>query len=350
MKAAIVVKPGVLEVRDIPMPEVGEYDVLCQLLYGAVCTGTDSHILRGTFPFSLNYPAVLGHESIGRAVRLGPKVRNIKTGDLITRVGTPPPPDKSCDIAWGGFAEYGIAKDYRAMRDDGWPRSDWDAYRVCQVLPPDMDPRAATMVITWRETLSYITRMGIGLATAGAAVLVLGSGGNALSFVAHARNLGAGAIVMIGSKNRFQAGAAAGATCLDYHDTDAQLMEACDRAVPGGFHFVIDVVGRKGQIDRVLPLVRSGGTIGIYGIDEFFSVSLNPRRARGTFTFYNGHYDEEETHERVMAFVKSGALDPAIWLDMENPFDFDNICEAFQAVAARTVVKPLVRLSPKAMR
>ena len=47
MKAAIVRAPGVLGVEEIPMPKVGEYDVLCRLLYGGTCTGTDLHLIAG---------------------------------------------------------------------------------------------------------------------------------------------------------------------------------------------------------------------------------------------------------------------------------------------------------------
>jgi len=51
MKAAILEKIGVLKVRDIPEPLVGDYDVLCEMLYGATCTGTDQHNIYGRFLF-----------------------------------------------------------------------------------------------------------------------------------------------------------------------------------------------------------------------------------------------------------------------------------------------------------
>ena len=53
MKAAIVEKPDVLVVRDVPMPEMGDYFALCEILWGATCSGTDMHIIEGRFPFPL---------------------------------------------------------------------------------------------------------------------------------------------------------------------------------------------------------------------------------------------------------------------------------------------------------
>jgi len=341
MKAAVVEKPGMLIVRDIPQPEPGEYDALCKLLYGATCTGTDQHIIHNRLPWKTNYPVVLGHESVGRVIEVGAKVRHLKKGDLVIRVGTPPSPEIGLSISWGGFAEYGIAKDHRAMKEDGLPAGQWQGYRNTLVAPPGIDPGAATMIITWRETLSYITRIGVGK---GASVLILGSGGTALSYVSHAKNLGAARIAEIGNANREKTGRSAGVT--DYFDYKAEnLVEQAGKVCPGGFDFIIDSVGKAGQLDRALPLVKPGGTVGIYGIDDFLANTIRPVRARGTFTFYNGGYDEAETHDRVIEYVQKGALDASLWLDLAHPFDLDRINDAFDAIRDRKAVKALVRLS-----
>ena len=135
----MVERPGVLAVRDVPKPEPSDYDVLCELLYGATCTGTDGHIIHDRLPWTTPYPCILGHESVGRAVAVGAKVRNFKVGDLITRVNAPPAADGGYGISWGGFAEYGIARDHAAMREDGLPEEEWNGYRVNQVIPADAD-------------------------------------------------------------------------------------------------------------------------------------------------------------------------------------------------------------------
>jgi D-arabinose 1-dehydrogenase-like Zn-dependent alcohol dehydrogenase len=65
MKAVVVEQPGQLQVREIPEPTPGDYDALCRIEYGAVCTGTDQHLISATFPWPVQYPTILGHESIG---------------------------------------------------------------------------------------------------------------------------------------------------------------------------------------------------------------------------------------------------------------------------------------------
>ncbi|NQU76597.1 MAG: zinc-binding dehydrogenase [Planctomycetes bacterium] len=340
MKAAIVEKPGVLAIRDIPIPLVGPYDALCELLYGATCTGTDQHIIYGRFPFPLRYPTVLGHESIGRVVQVGPQVRNYRPGDLVTRVGTVGDPDGAFNVNWGGFAEFGLARDHWAMRQDGLPADRWTGCRVNQIIPAQFDPRSATMIITWRETLSFLTRMGVG---AGAAILVMGSGGNGLAFAAHAVNIGASPVIVVGSAARRQAAINVGAShYLDYMAPNlaANLTAYC----PDGFDFAIDAVGKSGQMDLVLPALKPDGTLCTYGIDEPGQCRINPDLARGSFNYFKGGYDEEETHQAVCDYFRTGRLDAKNWLDLDHPFDLADINDAFLAVRERKLIKALIRL------
>lgn len=60
MKAAVVTSLGKLEVLDLPMPELGPYDVLCRMCYGSTCAGTDIHLMDGQHPYPVTFPTVLG--------------------------------------------------------------------------------------------------------------------------------------------------------------------------------------------------------------------------------------------------------------------------------------------------
>ena len=315
---------------------MGEYEARCEMLYGSVCAGTDTHLLHFHPPFChwVKLPYILGHESTGRVVAIGAKVRNLKPGDVITRVGCPGV--GGVNIAWGGFAETGIATDWRALQEDGL--SGWQDKTVQQILPADIDPAVGTLFITWRETLSYSTRMGI---RPGVSVLVIGSGGNGLAFVAHARNLGATQVVLVGSGERTTVGAWAGATVsFDYRHTDC--WKQVQAAVPGGYDFVIDAVGKATITAHGQSCLKPGGTLGIYGLDECGQITL---AAGPTFTFYNGGYNEAEAHEAVLKFYRAGQLNPAVWFDRQQVFPLANIRLALEAVAGRKLIKPLVQLA-----
>jgi len=341
MKAAVIEKFGSLVVRELPEPVIGEYDALCELLFGATCTGTDSHIIEGSFPWISPLPTVLGHESVGRVVKVGPKVRHFRPGDLVTRVGMPATADGRVSVTWGGFAEFGVAKDHWAMCADGRPQAQWGGHRVNQVVPAGVDPRVAPMFTTWRETLSYITRLGV---KAGHSILIVGSGGNGLSYAAHAANLGASFVAMAGAAYLREAALAKARVnaYFDYRLDD--LAGAVNQHRPEGFDFIIDAVGKAGIADRVLPCLKDGGTYGMYGIDDFGKISLNPGRARGTLIVHPCSYDESETHQRVSEFVLQGKLDASLWYDVGQTYPLAAIADAYAAVRARQSPKVLVRL------
>lgn len=335
MQAAIVERAGQLVVRELPEPPMGAYEARCMMLYGAVCAGTDTHLVQYHPPFCnwMQLPYILGHESIGRIVAVGARVRHLKPGDTITRVGCPAVGEVTS--GWGGFAEIGIATDWRAMQEDGV--EGWQGKTVQQILPPDIDPAVGTLFITWRETLSYLTRMGV---KPGVSVLVIGSGGNGLAFAAHARNLGATRVTLVGSANRAAEGQLAGVTAyVDYRA--ANCWEQAQAEATGGYDFVIDAVGKAEMVARGQQCLKAGGTIGIYGLDEAGQISLAPGQ---TFTFYGGGYDEAETHDAVLALYRAGKLNPAIWLDRSRTFTLADIGQAFTALHSRELVKPLIKL------
>lgn len=338
MKAAVVEQAGSLAVWDVPEPPVGDYDVLCEILYGSVCSGTDRHIVQGVFPWTEPYPTILGHESIGRALKCGPRVKYIEPGDLITRVGTPAVGE--CSSTWGGFAEFGIATDYRAARDDEVPAEQWSSGRRNQVLPEGMNPAIATLFITWRETLSYSNRIGF---AEGKSVLVIGSGGNGLSFIAHASNASARERVMIGNPRRRDLALQAGASeFIDYKSSAAA--EQARAASPDGYDIVIDGLGRAGDGDVCISLLKDHGVLGVYGIDDHDSYTISPNKTKSTFSIYGGFYDEPETHNQVLQLYQDGELNPLVWLEPDSPFPLDNIAQAIEAAESGRLVKPLVRI------
>jgi len=341
MKAALLEQLGSLVVREVADPEIPPYGALCKLLYGATCSGTDIHLMDGHIDWAIKAaPTILGHESIGQVIEVGPKVRSYKVGDLVTRVGATAAADGSYSVTWGGFAELGVAMDHWAMAEDGLPEEDWAGATVNQIIPADFDPRACTMMTTWRETLSYATRMGL---SEGDKVLVIGSGGVGLSFAAHARNAGARRIDMAGNIARREAAWQVGVNhYLDYHDGALSWM--IGSLCPEGFDVVIDAVGTQATMDLAVEQVAAGGIVGVYGIGEMGQAAIDPNKARGEFRQHDS-YDEAETHEQVVEMMQRGKLDATVWMDLDRAYPLDDINAAFDAVRKRECIKALVQLS-----
>lgn len=340
MKAAVVSRAGTLEVwDDIPIPEPGPYDALCRMCCGATCAGTDIHLTDGKHPFPVSFPTILGHESVGRVVEVGSRVRNLKVGDLVSRVGCPAGVRPGLSSNWGGFAEYGIARDHWQMKRDGVPQTQWDRNRVNQIIHPSIGERTAPMIITWRETLSYSKRLGVG---PGKRLLLVGSGANALSFAVHACNLGA-QVTVVGSLKKEEAFRMAPLRAYyDYKEDDlAQRLRDEDEPP---YDLLLDAVGGSGTVNRLLPLLRRGGTLGVYGWNDRGSYGLNPFLASGSFQVYAGGYDEEETNAEVQAMILQGRLKAELWYDMERPLPLERIGQAYESLRRHEALKYLITL------
>lgn len=345
MKALVVETPGVLKVMNLTEPKMGEYEARCEMLYGATCTATDLAVIDGRVGWeTLKYPVVLGHETIGRVIEVGSKVRNYKVGDLVARVYTRE--SDGIHLAWGGMAEYGLALDWKAMWADGVPREKWDYYRVNQVIPEGViDPIDATMIITWRENLSWINRMGV---AAGEKVLVVGSGGNGMSIAACAAVKGAD-VTVVGNASRRECTLNTGvAHFLDYKDQAAlaAFVEENGRALD----YIIDATGKKETLTPYMPALKEGGTAALYGMSDFTSYTIGPTAGPKYFRFFNsyaGIYDEAETHEEVIDLIRAGKLNAGNWLDKENIFTWENAPAAYDHVRNKKAVKAVIKLSNK---
>lgn len=343
MKALVVEKPGTLKVMELTEPKMGDYEARCEMLYGATCTATDLAVIDGRVGWTqLDYPVILGHETIGRVIEVGSKVRNYKVGDLVARVYTRE--TDGINLAWGGMAEYGLAVDWKAMWADGIPKSEWDYYRVNQVIPEGIiDPIDATMIITWRENLSWINRMGV---SENERVLVVGSGGNGMSIAACAAVKGA-EVTVIGNESRRCCTLNTGVKeFIDYKDKQAlaDFVEKNHRSID----YIIDATGKKETLTPYMPALKEGGTAALYGMSDYTSYTIGPVPGPKFFRFFNsyaGIYDEAETHEEVIDLIRAGKLDAGNWLDKEHVFTWDNAPEAYDHVRNKKAVKAVIKLS-----
>ncbi len=85
-KAAFMRGTDRMAIKEIPVPEVGEKEVLVQLEYVGIC-GSDVHYYHtgrcGAYEVNLDEDFMLGHECAGTVVKIGPGVENLKVGDKV---------------------------------------------------------------------------------------------------------------------------------------------------------------------------------------------------------------------------------------------------------------------------
>ena len=343
MKGLVVYRDGTMKVEDLPKPVIGDYQALVENLSCGICNGTDFKLIHATFKGFDTYPAVLGHESVGRVVEVGKKVTSFKPGDLVLRSILEKVEDEAYASGWGSFAEYGVVGDIRAMKADG--RDDYyDIYLAQQIVPAQLDPHQAVMLITLKEVLSGLQRFGVGK---GNSVLIHGAGPVGLSMVRFAKLKGAGPIVVSepngGRRERAQK---MGADLVI--DPGAEDFIARAREIEAdGFDFVIDAVGINRLMTDSLKVVKFNGKVGVYGIAAQTSAEIDwaaaPYNWAIHFVQWPTFEDEAAVHDEVIRLVNSGEIDLADFVTHVVP-GLDAFQQGFDTVSSQVGVKVTIDL------
>ena len=309
-------KEGGAALVTLPIPEPAPYQALVRMRACGVCNGTDSKIIHHTFKLFDQYPTLLGHEGVGQVVRLGEKARRLRVGDLVLL------PFVEGELAgfssgWGAYCEYAVVWDLKAMLEDGVTPPD-SAYAQT-LLPPDMDPVDATMIVTFREVLSSIPRFHI---ESGETVVVYGAGPVGLSFVKFLKHRGCTVVSVDISDEKAERAKRFGA---DYavNSTAVDVVAFVRDLFPQGVQSVVDAVGVNALLNEAMGLLADHGKICSYGISPKLEMNLSwapaPYNWSLTFVQFPEKKEEAAQHEEVMEMIRTGELVPRDFISLVLP-------------------------------
>ncbi|MDR0525840.1 MAG: zinc-dependent alcohol dehydrogenase family protein [Spirochaetaceae bacterium] len=250
MKALVIEKPGTAQVREVPIPPLGEEEVRIKVKVSGIC-GTDLHIYRGIYLGT--YPIIPGHEFSGLVEETGSQVTRLKVGDRVAVE-----PNISCDNCpvclsnrqnfcenWsavgvtrpGGLAEYVIVPEKAALRI------------------PDLPFLSGAFVEPLSCVLHGIERSRIRL---GDKALILGAGPIGLLLLKVIRLQGAAEVTQVDrNQSRRNKAKQKGA---------AKVWESLEDLDRDAFDVVIDASGSTYLMERTLDFVRKGGTVLWFGV------------------------------------------------------------------------------------
>ena len=78
----VMTNPGEIIFREVPVPKVGDDQVLVKIMNIDIC-GSDIHVYHGKHPFT-KYPVTQGHEVSGEITELGKNVTGFQVGQKVT--------------------------------------------------------------------------------------------------------------------------------------------------------------------------------------------------------------------------------------------------------------------------
>jgi len=239
-------------------------DVQIQILYCGVCH-SDLHFARNEWAFT-QYPAVPGHEIVGRVTAVGGGVKKFKVGDTVG-VGCLVDSCRTCPDCRSGLEQFctGMVMTYGSMdRHLGTPTL--GGYAQSIVVTEDFVLRmpahlnlaaAAPLLCAGITTYSPLRHWKVG---PGQKVGIVGLGGLGHMGVKFAKAFGAHVVLFTTSP-----GKAADAKRLGAHEVVVSTDAAQMAAQAGSFDFILDAVSASHDINAYLNLLKHDGNLVLLG-------------------------------------------------------------------------------------
>jgi len=343
MKAVVVEDANKLSIREVPEPgPPGPYRALTKVVCGSLCNSTDLEIFHRQLHFVTDYPTILGHEVVGRVIAVGEKVRNFRIGDLVSRPRACVPPELLLYESWGGFAEYGLVTDVRAIVKDGLTPVKLGRVPDQIAAPPDADPVALTQMVTLRETLSVLRNLGV---KAGDSVVIFGPGPVGVSFSMLARQIGLDPVIVVGRREEpLERARTFGRATHVINNTTDNVPEIVRELTGGrGADWAIEAIGTDAVMPDALAAINPQGKVALYGVPDASEVGsalrrgpqISPRRA-----------DEGAAAEEIFDLVGKGLIPAREFVTHELPMV--EAAEGLRLLEAKQAFKVLLWVEPPA--
>ncbi|MEO8288691.1 MAG: zinc-binding dehydrogenase [Chloroflexota bacterium] len=333
-------KPGSVEIREMPLPEITPDQVLLKVAAVGIC-GSDLEMYHHKITFPVNPPVILGHEFSGIVTEVGENVRGFKMGDRVVsetaayvcgvcpecRAGS----YNLCPNRRGfGVLIHGADAPYVAVRQG-----------ILHHVPPTVGLDEAALTEPFCVALNAL--MVKSHIRPGDTVVVLGPGPIGLMSVQVARICGASNIVLAGlprDAQRLEMGLKLGATHtvdMDRDDLPALVQELTDGR---GADLVVDAAGPSATVRMAMEVVRRNGQITkIAWGPKPLDLSLDPLLAKAV-TLQGVFSHTWDTWERALRLTASGQ---ANLLDMiSHRVPLVDWKQAFDALERGEAVKALI--------
>lgn len=256
-----------LAATTISRREPGDTDVRIDIQYCGVCH-SDLHFARNEWGFT-SYPAVPGHEIIGRVAAVGPKVKKFKVGETVG-VGCLVNSCRTCPDCQAGLEQFcpntvmtygGTDPVLGGGTLGGYAQGIVVTEDFVLRIPGNLNPAAAApLLCAGITTYSPLRHWKVG---PGQKVGIVGLGGLGHMGVKLARAFGAHVVLFTTSPGKTADALRLGAHEVVVSKDDAQLA-----AHAGRFDFILDCVSAPHDLNAYLNLLKRDGNLTLVGAPD----------------------------------------------------------------------------------
>lgn len=259
MRAAFISKhggPEVLEVGELPVPEISSTEVLVRVKYGAL-NHLDIWVRMGLPGLSLTFPHVLGGDASGIVEKTGKEVSHVKEGDeVIVHPGLCCLRCERCLSGWESLCpDYGILGEHKSGTHAQFVKA---PSANIFLKPKEISfEEAAAIPLVFTTAWQMVKRARV---KPGDTVLIHAAGSGVSSAAIQIAKLhGAEVIATASNGDKLKMAAVLGADhTIDYQRTD--FVAGVRRIAPRGVDVILDHVG-KDLWEKNIGLLKWGGKL-----------------------------------------------------------------------------------------
>src|SRR5829696_342700 len=332
-------QPHAVELREIPVPDVGDDDVLLEVGAVSVC-GSDVHQCYNTHSWPVNVPVVLGHEFGGTVAKVGRSVAGFREGDRVVSE-TAAEVCGTCMLCRTGRYNLCPSRKGFGYGINGAMASYVKVPARCLHAIPDSLPFELACLAE-PHAVAYNAMCVNSTIRPGDLVVVLGPGPIGLLCARMAALAGADPLVVVGLSGdaaRLETATRLGATRV-VNAAAENLDEIVRSFNPLGADLVCDASGASRPIDVALALARPDGQVVKVGWSpDLLPVNLNPLvqkniRLQGSFSH------NFPIWERVIHLLDRRSTRPDEIVGLTS--SLDGWREAFDAMHEGRVIKSVL--------
>lgn len=285
MKAVVkyALKDGSTEVRDVPIPEIANTDVLVEVASIGIC-GSDPHMHHNNVSYPVEVPLILGHEFAGVIKKVGADVVGYQVGDRVTAETHAEYCGKCVLCRTNNYHLCRVRKGYGFGVDGAYAKYVKVAERILHQVPANVSLREAAL--TEPLCVAYnvvVNKTGV---KPGDTAVVIGPGPIGILCTKMLNLVGASEIIVIGTEGddqRLKKAEEYGATAIINSSKEEALPLIKEKNEGYGADIVIDCAGPAATFKLAMAAVRPNGVINKvawgpkpldYSLDELISKAV----------------------------------------------------------------------------
>jgi alcohol dehydrogenase/L-iditol 2-dehydrogenase len=333
-------KPGAVEIRDVPIPEISSADVLLEVRAVGIC-GWDVEMWQHRMANPVTVPVIQGHEFCGVVGQIGKDVTRFKRGDRVVSETAAVICGKCRECLTGNYHLCSGRKGFGYGVDGAFTDYVKVPERCLHHIPENVSFEHASL--TEPACVAYQAISVLSDLKPAEAVLIIGPGPVGLFCLQIAKASGAGPIYMAGTNKdskRFELAKKLGADeIIDVSKTNA-VEFINDRTNGEGIPLVIDAAGNKHSLSLAINSVARRGQITKIGWGpEPINLTLDPllskaAKLQGTFSH------NWSTWEAVLSMLSQQMIQMGPMIS--HRITIDQWLEAFEAIERCEVIKAVM--------